>query len=240
MSASAQFLVLGAGGLGCPALMGLSSIDEPYPITIVDSDRVDASNLQRQVLFSMADVGSQKVEAAAYRLRARRPQLRIETRDQHLDGPALEELITQLPEGSVVLECTDDPGLKFAANDLCRRESVLLVVAGVLDWRGQALGVAPGGACYRCIYEEPPPAEFAPNCADVGVMGTAAGVIGHYMALLALRLMQGETEAAGELFVTDFLTGSVRTLRPAPRPGCPACAGQVSFSEGARDCAASN
>lgn len=234
------FLVLGAGGLGCPALLGLTSVAEPAPITIVDSDVVEASNLQRQVVYSMADVGSPKADAAAYRLRARRPELRITPIRRHLDGPVLRQLIDEVEPGSVVLECTDDPALKFATNDLCRQKGVPLVIAGVLDWRGQALAVAPGSACYRCIYEEPPPPELSPNCAEVGVMGSAAGVIGHYMALLAVRLLAGEAEAAGELLVTNFLTGSVRTLQPAPRAGCPACAGQVDVPNQARKCAASN
>lgn len=231
-----RFLVLGAGGLGCPALLGLSCVESPAPLTIVDADVVDATNLQRQVLYTMADVGSAKVEAARFRLRSRRPDLRVETVQRRLDGTALDELIAALPDGSVVLECTDDPALKFAANDLCLKHDVALVVAGVLGWRGQALAVRRGRACYRCLFEAPPPAELSPACSQVGVMGSAAGVVGQLMANLAIRMMSGE-DVAGELFVTDLSQTTVRSLRPAPREGCLACAGEPTLDSEPRVCA---
>jgi adenylyltransferase/sulfurtransferase len=222
MVGTSRFVVIGAGGLGCPALLGLTAVPGPSPITIVDADTVDESNLQRQVLYTIADVGAPKAEAARHRLRARRPALRIDTIAERLDGPALDEILAALAPGSVVLECTDDPALKFAANDLCLRRGIPLVVAGVLGWRGQVLGVSRGRACLRCIYEEPP--ERALACADAGVIGSAAGVLGHLAAVLALRLSAGE-HAAGELFELDLRTVSTRMLDPGPRPGCPACAG---------------
>lgn len=220
-----RVVVLGAGGLGCPALLGLScaiEADRALGITIVDADRVERSNLHRQVLFTIADVGAAKAEAARFRLRTRRPDLNIDTVHQHVDAARLDAMLGALAPGSVVLECTDDPALKFAANDLCLHHDVPLVVAGVLGWQGQAMAVRRGAACYRCIFEAPPPPELAPACSEVGVMGSAAGVLGQLMALLALRLAAGE-DAAGELIVADMRKTSVRTLRPAAREGCPAC-----------------
>jgi adenylyltransferase/sulfurtransferase len=214
--------VIGAGGLGCPALLALSTVDAPWPLTIVDPDVVAPDNLQRQVLFTLADVGANKAQSARLRLRARRPELAIETVRERMDAPTLTALLDALPPGSIVLECTDDPALKFLANDLCRGRGIPLVIGGVVGVRGQAIAVAGDGACYRCLFEAPPPPELAPACERVGVLGSAAGVIGHAMAALALGLAGG-VSVGGELFDWDLRTTTLRTLRPPPRPGCTAC-----------------
>jgi adenylyltransferase/sulfurtransferase len=214
--------VIGAGGLGCPALSALCAAGV-QALWIVDHDVVESHNLQRQVLFSTADVGRPKVEAAAHRLRARRPELRVTTRRETLTPESVDAFVAALPAGTVLLECTDAPALKFAVNDAALRHGVPLVVGAALDWRGQALAVVAGHACYRCIYEAPPPAHAVPTCAEAGVLGAGVGLVGHLMAHLALRLGSAPDETAGVLSALDLLSGTVRTLHPEPRPGCAAC-----------------
>lgn len=222
----ARFLVLGAGGLGCPALLGLVA-GGARTITLVDHDVVEATNLQRQVLFEMADVGAPKVEAAARRLHARARDLSVVGLRQRLDPAALAELIATSPPYTVILECTDDPELKFAANDACTARGLPVVIGAVQRWQGRVLAVASGAACYRCIFESPPPAELVPSCAAVGVIGAGAGTVGHLMATWALDLAEGSTRTAGRLIAFDFLAATVRTMQPAPRATCTCSAARL-------------
>lgn len=230
--AEVEFVVLGAGGLGCPALLGLVAAGARR-LTIIDDDQVDASNLHRQVLFSVADVGVAKATAARWALLGRSPApLAITTIERRVEIEDLDDLLARLERPAIVLECSDDPGLKFAVHDACSRRGVPVVIAGVIGWRGQVMAVDPRRpelACYRCVFEAPPPRELAPACVAVGVIGAAAGTIGHAMALLAVGLAGAEAEPgspAGALLHFDLLAGTVRRLAPTPRPDCPACAGR--------------
>lgn len=222
-----RFVVIGAGGLGCPALLGLLA-GGAERFTIVDHDRVEASNLHRQVLFSPADVGRPKAEVAGWSLRERAPEgraLQIEARRERLAVEHADAFVAALPDDAIVLECSDDPGLKFAIHDACLAHARPLVIGGVLGFRGQAMAVdrrARDRACFRCLFEAPPPRELAPACATVGVLGAGAGVIGHWMAALALGLAEGP-QGAGALIVFDLLRAELRTLAPARRPDCPTC-----------------
>jgi adenylyltransferase/sulfurtransferase len=228
----ARFLVIGAGGLGCPALLGLQA-GGAVAITIFDDDHVDRSNLPRQVLFADADVGSAKVEAARQCLlsRARTTSPTISTRRLRLDpddlAPLLEEITASGSQAWIVLECSDSPALKFAVHDACVRAGVRVVIGGVVGWHGQAMAVDPHqreAACYRCLFEAPPPPELAPACATVGVFGPVAGAVGHAMATLALGLAQApERSPAGVCLHFDLLRGSVRRLAPKPRTNCVTC-----------------
>ena len=218
-----RYLVLGAGGLGCPALLGLLG-SGAAEITIVDDDVVDASNLHRQVLYSVAEVGMAKVEAAALRLRTRDPGLRVQPLRLRLDADSLATLLIAQPRGTVVLECSDAPALKFMVNDACLAHGLPLVVGGVQRWRGQVQAVVHGHACLRCMFEAPPPPELQESCSAVGVMGPAAGLLGYWMAHLAVALHTGAA-VAGELWAVDTRTLAPQVLRPRPRAGCSACAG---------------
>ena len=222
MEGAREYFVVGAGGLGCPALLSLASaaVDR---ITIVDHDRVEASNLQRQVLFDVSMVGMPKAEAAAHRLRRRHPGLHVQACCEQLDPVHCARWVAGLPAGAVVLECTDQPALKFALNDACLAAKVPLVIGAALGWTGQAIAVVPGSACYRCIYEAPPPQELMPTCAQAGVLGPAVGHVGALMAALALSLPERADETAGRLSTIDLRNTSVRTLVPKPRESCPAC-----------------
>lgn len=221
--ASFGVCMIGAGGLGCPALLALSAAGVGR-ITVVDHDDVEAHNLQRQVLFCRADVGRAKVDAAAHRLRARVPSLEVEAVRRRLLPEEADAFAAALPPGTILCEGSDSPALKFAVNDAALRHGVPLVVGAALGFRGQALAVWPGRACYRCIYEAPPPVHAVPTCAEAGVLGASVGLVGHLMAGLALGLASDPFAVAGRLWAVDLLRMDVQSLQPAPRTGCPACA----------------
>lgn len=224
-------MVVGAGGLGCPALLGLVDAGARR-LTIIDDDRVDASNLQRQILFGLADVGTRKTQAASWSLRGRAPRaLELTTVDQRLRPEQLDPVFDELDRPAIVLECSDDPTLKFAIHDACIARGIPVVVAGVIGWRGQVMAVdsrRPGHACYRCLFEAPPPRELAPACVAVGVVGAVAGTIGYAMALLATQVSTG-AGAPGALLDFDLLGGRVRRLAPSPRRDCPGCHAARNF-----------
>ncbi len=242
ISGRGRFLVIGAGGLGCPALLGLLAGGAEH-ITIVDDDRIDASNLQRQVLFGLADIGRPKADVARWALLERapagRPAPTIEVERTRVGIEALPSWLATLPRSptTVVLECTDDPALKFAVHDACVEAELPVVIGGVLGFRGQVIAIdkrRSDRACMRCLFEQPPPRELAPACAAAGVLGAVAGVLGQWMALLALRLAEPFSRgrltepdadpAAGTLIALDLLRNDLRRLAPPPRPDCPICA----------------
>lgn len=225
----AHFLVLGAGGLGAPALLALLA-GGARSLTIVDRDRVDATNLHRQVLYDLGDVGALKSEAARLQLLRRDRQLCVDALTMDLDASALDRLLEAQPAGAIVLECSDSPDLKFMVNDACLRRDLAAVIGGVIRWRGQAQAIARGAACLRCVYEDPPPHAIAEQCAAVGVLGPAAGLFGHLMAHLAFTLARARGEIAGALLTFDLLQMRPQELRPRPRAGCPACAGHDASS----------
>ena len=227
--ARAHFVVVGAGGLGCPALLGLSAAGAQR-FTIIDPDRVETSNLQRQVLYAVADVGRHKVDAAAWNLRRRVPSIEVHPQVRSVAPGDADAFVADLPPESIVLECTDAPPLKFALNDAGLRHGTPVVIGAALGLRGQCIAVRGGHACYRCIYESPPEADEQPTCATAGVLGISVGLAGFMMANLAVALAHGnpapETtgETTGRLTAFDVLAGSFQSLRPSSRPGCPACA----------------
>jgi adenylyltransferase/sulfurtransferase len=228
VNAAPTFCVVGAGGLGCPALLGLAcaitSDPElvPHALEIVDHDAVEGHNLQRQVLYTLADVGARKVDAACFRLRSRHRDLAVATVERRL-APADVDAFVAARTGSIVIECTDSPALKFAFNDACLRHDVPLVIGAALGLCAQVMAVVRGRACYRCVYEAPPPVELVPTCAAAGVLGPVVGVAGFLVARLALALASGDADSTGRLHALDLRAARMRELAPNPRPGCPAC-----------------
>lgn len=228
MTVSAQlqrthFVVVGAGGLGCPALLGLSAAGARR-FTIVDPDVVETSNLQRQVLYSVAQVGRAKADAAAWALRQRLPAIEVDAIVRALRPADASAFVAALPPESIVLECTDAPALKFALNDAGLEHGTPVVIGAALGLRGQCIAVRRGVACYRCIYESAP--QDLPTCESAGVLGVAVGLAGFVMASAAVSLCdpQQAAETTGALLAFELGAGSMQTLRPRPRERCPACA----------------
>jgi len=217
--ARARVLIVGAGGVGGPAALYLAAAGVGT-LGLIDADTVAVSNLQRQILFSTADVDRPKVEAGAERLTALNPHVRVETHAEPLTADNAAALIAG---HDVVLDGTDDFHTRFAVNAACVAAGVPLVSGALGRWSGQ-VGVFAGRPCYQCLVPESPP--DAETCARVGVVGALAGVIGAMAALETIKLITGAgAPLTGRLLLYDGLAATARTVRVAADPQCPACRG---------------
>src|SRR5512144_2138486 len=217
-------LVVGAGGLGGPAILVLASAGVGR-IVVVEDDVVETSNLNRQPLFGEADLGARKAGAAAARVRALYPSIEVEARDERFAPSNAVELARA---ADVVVDGSDNFATKFLANDAALRARRPLVHGGVLRTTVQLLTVVPGGlgGCLRCLFEAPPPAGSVPSCADAGILGPVAGLAGSLMGAEAVRVLAGERGAyEGRLLVFDARTARSRLVLVRKRAGCAACAG---------------
>ena len=219
---AAHVLVVGAGGIGSPALQYCAAAGVGR-LTIVDDDVVDASNLQRQTLFGTADIGAAKVDAAAAALARLTPDVQVEARRLRIDAASASALLQGV---DVVLDGCDNFATRLAVADAALAAHVPLVSAAVGAWEGQ-LGVFRGWErnlpCYRCFVGHDPARDEA-TCADQGVMGAMTGMIGSMAALEVIRaLVPFGDDPAGRLWLFDALAGRTRTLRLPKDPGCPAC-----------------
>jgi adenylyltransferase/sulfurtransferase len=213
-----RVLLVGIGGLGCPAALALvrAGVDV---LGIADDDEVDVTNLHRQILFCDADVGRPKVAAAIHALSTYRPTTRfVDHGTRFLPSNAV-ELARQY---DVVVEGSDNFATKCLVADACRLAERPVVHAAAVRWHGTALAVGPrGGPCHRCLFEDVP-LENPPNCAEAGVIGPMVGVVGAAQADLVLSVLDG-AEPFGELFTFDGKTLEHRRRKIARRKDCPLC-----------------
>lgn len=221
-----RFALIGAGGLGGPIAYALAAAGAE--LTVCDFDRVELSNLQRQIQFTTTDIGRPKVDALADEL-ARRGHDTSTLRpiaDRFDDDTAA----AVLDGADVVIDGTDDFATKFRTCDQSVSRGVPYVIGGVLRYAGQVFAARPGtGGCYRCLFEEPPD-DDAPTCADAGVLGAVVGVIGGVAARAALALAAGGRDTSLRIF-DDFRSDRApRTVRFEPRPGCATCDPKASVS----------
>jgi adenylyltransferase/sulfurtransferase len=209
-------LVIGAGGLGCPALLYLAAAGVGR-IEIIDADRVDASNLQRQVLYTEADVGEWKVVAAARRLRALNSLVKIVP---HAGRLTRDNALALVGGCDVVLDGSDNFATRYLADDACVLAGRPLVFGAVHGFEGQASVFNwRGGPTYRSLFPEPPEPGAAPTCAEAGVLGVLPGLIGMVQATEAIKLLTGIGEPlAGRILLWDALTLTTRTVRLAADP----------------------
>jgi molybdopterin/thiamine biosynthesis adenylyltransferase len=214
---AASCLIVGAGGLGAPASLYLAAAGVGT-IILADPDTVDASNLQRQVIYTEADIGEPKAEAAPDRLHALNPHIFVAGYNGRFDETTADELVSGV---DLVLDGTDDFATRFCVNAACVRHGKTLVTGAIGRWTGQ-VGVFAGKPCYRCLVPEIPP--DAETCSAVGVVGALAGVIGSMMALEAIKLITGAGEPLlGRLAIYDALAAETRTVRVGADPDCPIC-----------------
>jgi adenylyltransferase/sulfurtransferase len=186
---------------------------------IVDDDRVDVTNLQRQVIFAEADIGRFKATAAAERVRALNPHVALEALPVRVDASNARAFVRGY---DVVVDATDTFGARYLINDACRLEDKPDVYASIFRFDGQVGVFAPGGPCYRCLFPEAPPPGTVPTCAEGGVLGVLAGMVGTWQANEALKLVLGiGRPLIGRLALIDALSGRTREVALAVDPACP-------------------
>lgn len=219
----ARVAVIGAGGIGSPALQYLAAAGVGR-LTVIDDDRVDLSNLQRQTLFATGDAGARKGDAAATALRRLNPHVAVIAQPIRIDTDNADDL---LAGHDAILDGTDNFATRLAVADAALRLRIPLIAAAVGEFEGQ-LGVFRGWEadkpCYRCFTGADPETPGI-NCAEQGVIGALTGLMGSLAALEVIRVIVrfGE-DSAGKLLIADTLALRFRTLTLPKDPGCPACA----------------
>jgi adenylyltransferase/sulfurtransferase len=228
-----RVLVIGVGGLGCPASLALSMAGV-RTLALVDPDRVEESNLHRQLWYRRSDLGKLKVETAAIRLRRAFPRSQIEPIAVRVDERNVDAL---LRAHSVAIDGTDGMETKFMLSDAAVRCAVPLVYGGVLGMQGQAMLIAPGGPCLRCLFEAPPTPDDAPRCSEAGVLGSVAGVVGAVQAAFAYQVLRRRADP-GKLVSIDGRSLRQRAIAVRRAADCPACGRWrtigAKWTEGAR------
>ncbi len=217
----ARVLLVGAGGLGSPAALYLAAAGVGT-LGLVDFDRVDASNLQRQILHGTPDVGRPKLDSARDRLHAINPHVRFVPHPERLTAA---NALALLAGYDLVLDGTDNFATRYLVNDACALLGKPNVYGSVFRFEGQAsVFWAARGPCYRCLYPEPPPPGAVPSCAEGGVLGVLPGLIGVLQATEAIKLITGAGQPLlGRLLVYDALPMTFRTLTLRKDPACPLC-----------------
>jgi adenylyltransferase/sulfurtransferase len=219
--AAAKVLIIGAGGLGSPAALYLAAAGFGT-IGIVEFDRVDISNLHRQVLYSSADVGRKKSDVARERILAANSQVSVECFETRLTSA---NALAIMKGFDVVIDASDNFPTRYLVNDAALILGIPCIYGSVHRFEGQlsVFGVE-GGPCYRCLFRDPPPAGAVPNCAEAGVLGVLPGTIGLLQATEAIKIVTliGEP-MAGRLLLFDALAMSFRTIQLRPDPACPSC-----------------
>jgi adenylyltransferase/sulfurtransferase len=221
---AARVLIVGAGGLGTPLGLYLAAAGVGT-IGIVDHDRLELSNLQRQVAHTTDRIGQPKVDSLAATLRALNPEVTVETHARRLDAAAARELI---PRYDLVCDGTDNFPTRFLLGDACHLLGRPLISAAVLRFEGQlsvfASHLGPPYPCHRCLHPEPPPPGLVPSCSEAGVLGAVTGVMGTLQATEVLKWLLGIGQSlAGRLLLWDALDARFRTVRLKRDPACALC-----------------
>jgi len=220
-----RVLLVGAGGLGSPAALYLAAAGVGH-LALVDDDRVERSNLQRQVLHGDADEGRLKIDSGAAALRELNPGVEVAGIPVRLDAANAREL---LAGQQVVIDGSDNFATRYAVNEACVALGIPNVHGSVFRFEGQVSVFWPAhpggaGACYRCVYPESPPPELSPSCAEAGVLGVVPGIIGLLQATEALKLVLGVGEAlVGRMIRYDALRGRFDEFETLRDPGCRTC-----------------
>ena len=224
----ASVAIVGVGGLGSPVALYLAAAGVGH-LGLVDDQRVELSNLNRQILFEECDVGRPKVEAAAGRLRLLDPALRLDELEENVRASNVAGL---LAEYDLVVDGTDAFETKFLLNDAAVLLHKPLVHGAVLQWGGQVTTVLPGGPCLRCLFKEPPEPDEVPTCEEAGIMGAATGVVGSVQAEEALKvLLSVGTPLSGRIFQHDGLGGEARITTFRRDPNCPVCSPRARITD---------
>lgn len=220
---NARVLVVGAGGLGAPALLYLAAAGVGR-IGVIDADTVENTNLHRQVIHKDASIGMPKVFSAQAEMEAQNPFVDVRPYNRTLDASIAPELIA---EYDLVLDGTDNFDTRYMVNATCVAAGVPLISGALSQWEGQlsVFDPAHGAPCYQCIFPEAPAPHLAPSCAEAGVIGPLPGVVGAMMAMEAVKLITAAgTPLRGQMVIYDALYAESRSIRISPRADCPICA----------------
>lgn len=225
----AKVLVAGAGGLGSPAALYLAAAGVGT-VGLVDYDRVDLSNLQRQIVHQTPDLDRAKVESATEALQAINPEIRINSVNARLCADNISAIISGY---DFVIDGTDNFPAKFLVNDACVLGGIPLSHGGVLRFEGQTMTILPGrSACYRCIFRYPPPPEAVSTCSEAGILGAVAGMLGTIQAAEAIKYIVGSGELlADTLLRFDALTMGFRKITINRQEECPVCGSNPVITE---------
>jgi len=226
---ASKVLIIGAGGLGAPAALYLAAAGVGT-LGIIDDDKVDLTNLQRQVIHFTPDVGAAKVESAKAKIELMNPDVTVRTYAMRATAAGISEIIR---EYDFVIDGTDNFGSKFLINDACYFEKVPFSHAGILRFFGQLITVIPGESiCYRCVFHEPPPPDVVPSCSQAGVLGVLAGVTGVLQATEAIKYILGIGELLTNTLLTyDALTMDFRRVKLNRNPRCALCGDNPTIKE---------
>lgn len=224
----ARVLVIGAGGLGSPLILYLAAAGVGC-IGIVDDDSVDLTNLQRQIIHDTGSIGRPKAESAAAAVARINPDVRVVTHRLRLDAGNAAQIIGQY---DLVADGSDNFPTRLLVNDAARLAGKTLVSAAVLRFDGQLSTFKPDGPCYRCLYPNLPADEDMPSCAQSGVLGAMAGVMGSLQAVEVCKELLGIGESlSGSLLIVDTLSSMFRKVRLKADPACPLCGEHPSIHD---------
>lgn len=217
---SARALVAGSGGLGSPVALYLAAAGVGT-IGLVDFDAVDLSNLQRQILFSTKDVGKQKAATAAKKVQALNDSIEVKAHDMRI---AADNVLALIGGYDLVVDGTDNFATRYLLNDSCVKLGKPYIYGSIYRFEGQATVFTRGKGCYRCLFPVMPDAGAVPNCAEIGVLGAVAGVIGLIQATEALKVITGIGQSlAGRLLIFDALDMRFSELPVSPDSDCTIC-----------------
>jgi molybdopterin/thiamine biosynthesis adenylyltransferase len=225
----AKVLIVGAGGLGSPAALYLAAAGVGT-VGIIDSDTVEISNLQRQIAHFTKDIGVAKVDSAAEKMTAINPDITVRTYRKYLCAANIRGIFADY---DFIIDGTDNFPTKFLVNDACIFLGIPFSHGGILRFHGQTMTVVPGqSACYRCCFRKPPPPDAVPSCAQAGVLGAVAGMLGTIQAAEALKFITG----AGELLTDSLLsfdakTMTFRKIKLSKQESCPICGRHPEITE---------
>ena len=227
---SSRVLLIGAGGLGSPSSLYLAAAGVGT-LGIVDDDRVDASNLQRQIAHSTETLGDWKVDSAKRTLEALNPDVNVVTYKERLTSENIERI---LADGwDVILDGADNFPTRYLVNDASVWHDVPVVHGSIYRFEGQVTVFKPGdGPCYRCLFPTPPPPELAPSCAEGGVLGVLPGIVGSLQANETIKLLLGIGEPlVGRLLLFDALATEFNEVKLRKDASCPVCGEHPSITE---------
>lgn len=226
---NAKVFIVGAGGLGCPVGYYLAAAGVGT-IGMIDNDTVEISNLQRQIAHSVNTLGKPKIDSAKATFEALNPDVNVVGIQDRITKDNIMELIKDY---DIVVDGSDNFPTRYLVNDACVLLKKPLVSGAILKFEGQVTTILPGeGHCYRCLFEEMPPAGLVPSCQEAGVLGAITGVVGALQATEVLKLIVGKGEALkNTLLIYDALKTAFRRVKVPKNPNCPVCGDTPTITE---------